>query len=125
VFVVFFAIAGAQLELRQLYSIAPLVLPIILVRAASIWAGTRIGARWAGTGKEGDRIWLGLISQAGVAIGLATVVAQAYPVRGAELRNVFLGVMAINQIFGPILFRHALVSSGEVAAADELARQRR
>ena len=125
VFVVFFAIAGAQLELRQLYSIAPLVLPIILVRAASIWAGTRVGARWAGTGKEGDRIWLGLISQAGVAIGLATVVAQAYPVRGAELRNVFLGVMAINQIFGPILFRHALVSSGEVAAADELARQRR
>lgn len=122
VFVVFFAIAGAKLELRHLVSIAPLVLPIAVVRAAAIWAGTRLGARWARTGEEGRKVWLGLISQAGVAIGLATVVAQAYPVRGAELRNVFLGVIVINEVFGPILFRHALVSSGEVAAANELER---
>jgi Kef-type K+ transport system membrane component KefB len=123
VFVVFFAIAGAQLELRQLFSIAPLVFPIIVVRLLGIWGGTRVGARWAGTGEEGHSVWLGLVSQAGVAIGLATVVAQAYPVRGAELRNVFLGVMAINQVFGPILFRYALVRSGEVAAAEELERE--
>lgn len=87
----------------------------------AIWAGTRIGARWAGEEQIGGKVWLGLVSQAGVAIGLASVVAQAYPARGAQIRTVFLAVVAINEVLGPILFRHALVSSGEGTEAEQLA----
>jgi hypothetical protein len=57
---------------------------------------------------------MGLISQAGVAIGLANVVVQVYPNRGVQIQTLFLAVLAINQTLGPILFRHALVRSGEV-----------
>ena len=114
VFVVFFALAGAQMALGDLASMWLLVLPIVVVRMLSIWIGTSLGARWAMSGPEGRKIWLGLVSQAGVAIGLASVAAQAYPRRGAQIRTVMLAVIAINEVIGPILFRHALVSSGEV-----------
>jgi len=117
VFVVFFALAGASLGVAEVLTLWPIVLPLIAARALGIWGGTLLGARWAGTGPAEQRyVWLGLISQAGVAIGLATIVAEAYPERGGQLRTLFLAVMAINQTVGPILFRQALVRSGEISS---------
>jgi hypothetical protein len=53
-----------------------------------------------------------------VAIGLASVVTEAYPVRGAEIRTSFLAALAINQLIGPVLFRVALARSGEIPGAE-------
>jgi Kef-type K+ transport system membrane component KefB len=116
VFVVFFALAGAKMELAVVATLLPLVIPIVAVRALGIWAGATLGGRWAGVAPASRRhLWKGLISQAGVAIGLATLVAEAYPLRGAQIRTLFLAVIAVNETIGPILFRHALVRSGEAA----------
>jgi Kef-type K+ transport system membrane component KefB len=114
VFVVFFALAGAAMALREVGALWFLIIPIILVRAGAMCAGTLLGARWAGAQREGRYVWMGLISQAGVAIGLASVVVQVYPNRGAQIQTLFLAVLAINQTVGPILFRHALSQSGEL-----------
>ena len=116
VFVVFFALAGAEMGLRQVAVVWPLLLPIIAVRTGALWAGTRIGVRWARAPRETRDVWMGLVPQAGVAIGLAAAVAQAYPVRGSQMRTLFLAVVAINQVIGPILFRLALNRRGEIAA---------
>jgi hypothetical protein len=62
---------------------------------------------------------MGLVSQAGVAIGLATVLAQVYPERGAEMRTLFLTTIAVNESLGPILFRTALGRSGEIPDAED------
>jgi Kef-type K+ transport system membrane component KefB len=116
VFVVFFALAGASMDLHDVATLWPLVIPIVLVRIIAIRSGTALGARWAQASKtERQSVWHGLIAQAGVAIGLATVAAEAYPNRGAQLRTLFLAVMAINQILGPILFKYALSRSGELS----------
>lgn len=113
-FVVFFALAGARLDLRGVAALWPVVLTVVAVRALCIWGGSNLGARWAGAGAaERRNVWLGLVSQAGVAVGLAAVVAQVYPERGEQLRNLLLAVLAVNQTLGPILFRRALVRSGE------------
>ncbi len=117
VFVVFFALAGAEMALGDVGALWFLIIPIVLVRTAAMWVGTLLGARWAGASEEGRYVWMGLISQAGVAIGLATVVVQVYPNRGAQMQTLFLAVLAINQTIGPILFRHALVRSGEASDA--------
>jgi hypothetical protein len=94
------------------------VIPIALVRAAAIWQGVRWGARWAGiAGDERRLVWMGLVSQVGVAIGLAAIVADAYPVRGAELSGLLLALVALNQTLGPILFRRALTAAGETHPA--------
>ena len=119
VFVVFFALAGASLGITEVIALWPIVVPIALARAFGLWAGTAVGARWAGvTQGEGRYVWLGLVSQAGVAIGLATIVAEAYPELGGQLRTLFLAVMTINQTLGPILFRQALARSGELPGSE-------
>lgn len=115
VFVVFFALAGAEIAVDQLTRLWVIVIPIVLVRTGGIWLGSRIGARWAkASAPEVRYVWLGLISQVGVAIGLASVIAQAYPERGEVIRDVLLAVIAINQTLGPVLFRQALSRSGEL-----------
>lgn len=119
VFVVFFALAGAAMSLGDVVRVWPLVLPLVLVRAGGIWAGSRLGARWAGVPRAtGKLVWMGLISQAGVAVGLASVIAEVYPVRGALLRTLFLATLAVNQTVGPILFRFALGQSGEIPSEE-------
>lgn len=116
IFVVFFALAGAKIDPMGVLAMAALVIPIAIVRVAGIWAGTNVGARWAGTGPSERRyVWMGLVSQAGVAIGLAAVVAEVYPSRGEELRSLFLALIAINETIGAVLFRQALARSGEMA----------
>ena len=120
VFVVFFALAGADIHLADVAAVWMLLVPIVVVRLAGIWGGSWLGARWAGVHRaEGRYVWMGLISQAGVAIGLARVVTEVYPGRGAQLSALFLAVLAINQTLGPILFRIALVRSGEIGGAAE------
>jgi Kef-type K+ transport system membrane component KefB len=117
VFVVFFALSGATIDVAAVVTLLPILVPLALVRGAAIWAGTRAGARWARLPREvSGNLWLGLVSQAGVAIGLASVVAEAFPTFGAELRTLLLALIALNQLGGPILFRRALVRSGEAPA---------
>lgn len=117
VFVVFFALAGASIRLEGLVDMWMLVVPLVLVRAAGIKFGSDLGGRWAKLPKvERKRVWTGLVAQAGVAIGLAAVVAEVYPVRGAALSTLFLAVMAVNQLLGPILFKRGLASAGELGA---------
>lgn len=115
IFTVFFALAGTKVILGDIGSAGVLVLPIVLMRGLGIALGTRVGARWAGVPSEGSRVWMGLVSQAGVAVGLASLLAEAYPLRGGQLQAVFLGVIACNELVGAVLFRRALVRAGEVA----------
>ncbi|HEU4829723.1 MAG TPA: cation:proton antiporter [Gemmatimonadales bacterium] len=117
VFVVFFALAGAKLEIAELIALWPVVIPIVLARAFGIWTGTRIGARVAGIPRaESDTLWMGLISQAGVAIGLVTVAEQAYPAVGGTMRTILLSVIAVNETVGAVFFRRALARAGEINA---------
>ena len=117
IFVVFFALSGAKIDIAQVLPLLPLVIPIAVVRASAIWAGVRIGLWWSGDAAEGsERVWMGLVSQAGVAIGLAAILAEAYPVRGTALAGLLLALIALNETVGPILFRRALSASGEAAA---------
>jgi len=114
VFVVFFALAGAAMDISTIAGAWPILVPIVLVRALAIRGGTMLGARWAGVPEQGRFIWTGLVAQAGVAIGLSAVVTQAYPARGPLIQTVFLATLGLNEMLGAILFRRALARSGEI-----------
>ena len=120
IFVVFFALAGASIHLNELAMLWPLALVVVGIRATAIFSGTRIGSRLVGApAVVKQNVWLGLISQAGVAIGLASILATAYPFRGGEMQTLVLSVIAINEIAGQILFSIALRRSGEVEEVQE------
>lgn len=115
VFVVFFAIAGAELHLREFQALWPLVLAVALVRIGAIVVGSRTGARIAGAEPAVTRYaWTGLVSQAGVALGLATIVADRLPVLGLAMQTLIVGVIAFNESVGPVLFRRGLERAGEI-----------
>ncbi len=115
VFVVFFALAGAAIIVRDVLIIWPIALAIVTVRALAIRFGCQLGARLSGAGEPERRyVWMGLVAQAGVAIGLVAVVSEAYPERGSQMATLFLAVIAINQLLGPVLSRMALKRSGEI-----------
>ncbi|HEU6450873.1 MAG TPA: cation:proton antiporter [Gemmatimonadaceae bacterium] len=115
IFVVFFALAGASINMRELAQLWPLAVAVVVVRAAAIFAGSQIGARIVrAPAVVRQNVWLGLVAQVGVAIGLASILASAYPSRGGEMQTLILSVIAINQIAGQILFAIALRRSGEV-----------
>lgn len=116
VIVVFFALAGATIDVAQVVRLSVFVLPIALVRGGAIWIGASLGTRWARAEPAERRwVWLGLVSQAGVAIALVSILSEAYPERGGELRTFLLSLIAVNEMVGPILFRRGLVASGEAS----------
>jgi Kef-type K+ transport system membrane component KefB len=118
VFVVFFALAGAAIIVRDVLLIWPIAVAIVAVRALAIRFGCQIGARLSKAGDlERRYVWMGLVAQAGVAIGLVAVVSEAYPERGSQMATLFLAVIAINQLLGPVLSRIALKRSGEIVTS--------
>src|SRR5688500_11256592 len=115
VFVVFFALAGAAIIVRDVLLIWPIAVAVVAIRALAIRFGCQIGARISRAGDVERRyVWMGLVAQAGVAIGLVAVVSDAYPERGSQTATLSLAVIAINQLLGPVLSRLALKKSGEI-----------
>lgn len=115
IFVVFFALTGAQLELAAFASLWPIVLLIVVVRFLAVFLGTRVGAA-VGDAEEVVRRhgWTGLVSQAGVALGFASLVATRFPELGIGLQAITVGVITVNTSVGPILFRLGLAKAGEI-----------
>lgn len=115
VFVIFFAMAGAELRVQEFADLLPVVLLVVAARAVALYLAGGVGARVSGAEPAVVRhLWTGLMSQAGVALGFATIVAQRLPVVGAGLETLTVGVIAVNQTLGPILFRWGLSRAGEV-----------
>ncbi len=127
VYVVFFAVAGATIHLDVLLVVGIPAALYVSVRAFGLLAGSRVGAGVAGAPREVQR-WagFGLLPQAGLALALSLLFANTFPEFGSEAAALTLGVVAINEILAPAIYRLALVRSGEagartqVAAADEV-----
>jgi Kef-type K+ transport system membrane component KefB len=115
VFVIFFAMAGAELHLQDFAAVWPLVLLIALARMGAIRASATLAGHLARAEPAVVRYgWTGLVSQAGVALGLSAIVADRLPGVGLAMQAVTVGVIAFNESVGPILFRRGLERAGEV-----------
>ena len=118
ILIVFFVAAGASLQLDALAQIGAMAALISIARMALMRAGTRLGARIANVAPPVDGlIWMGLVAQAGVTLGLVTLVADEFPDWGARLQTLIVALIALHQLVGPVLFRNALVRAGEVGRA--------
>jgi Kef-type K+ transport system membrane component KefB len=114
VYIAFFAVAGATIHLDALAAVAGPAALLVLIRAAGFLAGSSAGARLAGSGEAVRRYaGFGLLPQAGLALALAILFARSFPQLGAEASALVFGVVALNELISPILYRWALVRSGE------------
>ncbi len=117
VYVVFFTLAGAHLDLSDLYQLAPFALTMVALRAGSIWLGTRLGGRLGGASAPMQRHgWLGFVSQAGVAISLGGLLASeqmGLGEIGRKLSTLIVAGIAVNELVGPVLLKLGLVRARE------------
>jgi Kef-type K+ transport system membrane component KefB len=109
VYVLFFAGAGAHLNIPLLKEFWPIALLLTGTRAAATWVANAISMR---VRKEDPvlRKWgyAGLVSQAGVALGIAQAIARGFPTFGPAFRDIAIACIAINELVGPVLFKFAL-----------------
>lgn len=119
VLVIFFAAAGASLQLDALAAIGWLAVTVSALRLALIWFGARRGASVSNIeAPTGQLVWMGLVSQAGVTLGLAMLVAAEYPTWGVTVQTLVVALIALHQLIGPVLFRAALARAGELGQLD-------
>jgi Kef-type K+ transport system membrane component KefB len=120
VYVVFFAVTGATLRLTDLLVIGPSALLFAVVRAGGFAAGSWSAARVAEAPAVVRKFAVfGLVPQAGLALALALLLARTFPTFGNAASSLIVAMVAINQIVAPVLFRMALVKSGESKAASK------
>jgi len=114
VYVVFFANAGAHLNIPLLEKLWPIALTLCGVRGLVTYGAARLSSRLANDEpvirKWG---WSSLVSQAGLALGIGLKIAGEFPSIGAGFSSLVIAAVAINEMIGPVLFKLALDRAGE------------
>lgn len=131
-FVLFFCLAGAHLELAALPSLGVIGIAYILGRSGGLIGGARVGAIFGNVeDKIKKYVGLGILSQAGVAIGLALIVNSEFRELGAmgadgithgaaigtKVITTITATCIVFEIIGPILAKYALGKAGELNKA--------
>jgi Kef-type K+ transport system membrane component KefB len=109
VYVVFFATAGAHLDVPLLRQLWPVALALCVARGGASWLAGRLSSRLAGDPPEVAKWgWAPMLSQAGLALGLAGVIERAFPSFGHGFKSLALAAIALNEMVGPVIFKMAL-----------------
>jgi Kef-type K+ transport system membrane component KefB len=116
VYVVFFATAGADLDVPLLKQMWPVALLMAGSRALITWGSSLVSTRLAKDPASLRRwSWSGLVSQAGLALGLSVLVAKEFPTIGPPFRALAIATVAVNEMIGPVIFKLALDRTGETS----------
>ena len=126
-FILFFCLAGAHLELSTLPTLGALGAVYIIGRTSGLIGGARIGAMIGNVDSKIKKyIGLGILSQAGVAIGLSLIVKHEFTqldtkynlphaaTIGAVVLTTITATCIFFEIIGPILTKYALTKAGEI-----------
>jgi Kef-type K+ transport system membrane component KefB len=128
VYVLFFALVGARFDIAALPEMGALGLLYIVLRSSGKYMGVMVGGSLGGAAPAvRDNLGFGLLSQAGVAIGLALDCdcrfAEFGPA-GVELGSLILTVITattfVVQLIGPVMVKVAITRAGEIGMARDV-----
>ena len=116
-FVVFFVLSGAELDLSVFSDLTVVAIGVIYIIARS--AGKYIGASVSAKATKCNQqickyLGITLLPQAGVALGMSVTVAQELGGEGAIIRNIVLFAVLIYELVGPTLTKIVLTKAGEI-----------
>lgn len=120
VYVIFFCVTGAALDLATLLRVWPVALLLVVLRTAYIVFSTYLGVLIAReTYPSSGTVWMVFVPQAGVSLGLVALLGKQGLPWAAPVQTLIIGCIALNQIVGPILMKYALDQSGEAGKGRE------
>jgi Kef-type K+ transport system membrane component KefB len=115
IFMLFFFVSGAELDISILPTVGVIGSLYVIFRVIGKVLGASLGA-WISNAEGVVKKYLGftLIPQAGVAIGLASVAMTVVPEYGNKIRTIILCGTVIYELFGPVITKLALKKAGEI-----------
>ena len=126
-FVFFFVISGAGLELSVFGEFTSVFIGLVyvLVRAAGKYFGAYAGCKITNQNKKVTRnLGIALFPQAGVALGMC-ITASTLEGDGETIRNIVLFAIFVYEIFGPMLTKGALKRAGDIVGKSDMVKNRR
>ena len=109
IYIIFFTLTGASLSIQTLMSVFGIAISLFFLRLFTMILGGIFGVVASKDPKEYTFIaWMPFLTQAGVALGLATIVAHQFPEWGHEFETIIVAIIVINQLVGPPLFKWSL-----------------
>ncbi len=115
VFLMFFVVSGMELNISIIPKIGVIGIIYIICRVIGKVSGSYIGAAIM-KAPTSVKTYLGytLVPQAGVAIGLSLIAANALPELGQTIRTVILCATLIYELTGPAITKFSLMKAGEI-----------
>jgi len=125
IYVLFFTLVGARFQIGLLPTMGLLGVAYVVLRSTGKFFGAWLGGTVGGAEPVvRNNLGLGLLSQAGVAIGLALSSANRFSAYGEEgqalgalIINVITATTFVVQIVGPISVKFAISRAGEIGRA--------
>ncbi len=109
IYIIFFTLTGASLSFHTLVNVFGIAVALFLLRLITMVLGGMFGVIAAKDPKKYLSVaWMPYITQAGVALGLATIVSNEFPDWGHEFETIVIAIIVINQLIGPPLFKWVL-----------------
>ncbi len=114
-FLLFFVISGAELNLAILPEIGVIGVLYLVFRTLGKYIGATTGSAIIKADKQIVKyLGLTLIPQAGVAIAMSQLVMGILPQYGEQIRAVILGATLVYELTGPLITKTALTKAGEI-----------
>ncbi len=117
VYVLFFVLSGAELDLRVFadFAVVGIGLVYIITRSSGKILGASVSARFMKCEPSICKyLGITLLPQAGVALGMSVTVAAEFGAEGAMIRNIVLFSVLIYELVGPLLTKMALTAAGDI-----------
>ncbi len=115
VYIVFFTLTGSRISIEVVASLWYITLLLFGARIISLMLAGVAGSKIAGDPPKFYKIsWMPYVTQAGISLGLATILATAFPGWGDRFATILISMIVLNEIVGPPLFKWALHLAGEV-----------
>lgn len=109
IYVVFFTLTGASLQVEVLFQVFGIAVLFFFIRLLAMVIAGYVGGTLAGDPWKFRHLnWMPYVTQAGVGLGLATLIKHAFPEFGVQFETIIVGVIVINQVVGPPLFKYSL-----------------
>ncbi len=114
-YLLFFVLVGMNFELHVLVMVGLVGLVYIIARIAGKVLGSSVGGYFVGTDSIVRKyLGLGLLPQAGVALGCALIVKSEFPQVGGVIFTTILAATIIYEFVGPIFTKFALYKAGQI-----------
>jgi len=114
-YLAFFVLAGASLEIHVLTKLGLLSLSYFIFRVLGKVGGASLGG-WISKAATPVKKYLGfgLVPQAGVALGVALITKAEFPLIGGMIFTTIVTTTILYEIVGPFFTRWALHKAGEI-----------